>query len=1175
MAKKKRSKATLAGRGNRLAGGVLLLAILAIGWAPTIVAKTSLREQLVGWAIPGFEGKASMDSASLGWVTSAEFRGVKFVDKEGNPLLEAERVACDRSLWQLIGNRQNLGVLTIEKPHLHCQLRADGSNLEDAFASLLAGDDSDSPLPGFQIALTDGVIELLDTTTNDAWRFEKVTAGLDMPLEAETIEGRLAGSAQRGEEPPGDLDCTLTWNPDPEGFGAGEAKLKTNQLPLAAAEGLLRRVGYRVAPAGRLSSELSYQWEENGAEQALHIEQLNGQAIRIAAPDWWGPTPVQTAALDLRGALQWSQGRLDASNLVLDSSLGHVEASGSTRLGAFTTEDLVRALQQDNFGLKGRLNIAEVAAAAPQLLRMRNDLQLTSGEVDFTLSSQDDAQQVRRWEASLHTSQLTALQAGQTVTWDKPIHLTAIARQTEQGPTIEKLDCTSSFLTATGEGTLAGGQIRMNCSLDQLANELRQFIDLTGVNLGGTVDMDASWRREADGRIAVNAAGKALRLAVAAPGVRPWNEDELSLTLAATGQATLAAVTRVDTAALRIQSASDALVVTLLEPIASPQADSSALVRCELGGELSRWADRAQSFVDLAGWDVRGNVNGSTEARLTLSRGDFAKGTLTVDGLHLAGGGMTIDEPRVEATGQGSWDTRSGSLSLLKATLASSALSLGASDIQVESAPGLPGLAGKVAYRADIARVSNWFLAGAAAPTYRAYGSATGEVQLSQRDGITTADCRNHLEQVVLMSRTVPAPGVVTPVSAAAGWMTVWQEPQVNASCQAQYHHEGDSLQIVRCDLAAELLSLAAAGRVTQLTASPQAELAGKINYDLARVATKLKPLMGLDFDLQGEGVRDFSLRGPLLPEASTPGSGAPGENALGQLVHDDLQATFGLGWTSAAIEGMIFGPGELTARLEKGTVYVAPLDVAVSEGRLRAAPQIQLNASPTMLVLGQTALLEKVRLSPAMCRHWLKYVAPLLADSTVAEGRFSVNLQGAALPVANLVAGSCQGQLLVHSAQVGPGPLAQQLMGSANQLIAVAKQQTFPGRSTGTSSRQLTLAEQTINFQLAQGRVYHENLVMQFDDVQIRTKGSVGFDQTLSLVAQIPVADNWLGNSPLAQSLRGKSIELPVQGTLKQPSLDSRSLTNLGKQMLQGTTNQLLEEGVNRGLQQLFGPRN
>ena len=207
------------------------------------------------------------------------------------------------------------------------------------------------------------------------------------------------------------------------------------------------------------------------------------------------------------------------------------------------------------------------------------------------------------------------------------------------------------------------------------------------------------------------------------------------------------------------------------------------------------------------------------------------------------------------------------------------------------------------------------------------------------------------------------------------------------------------------------------------------------------------------------------------------------------------------------------------------------------------------------------------------MCRGWLKYVAPLAANATSAEGQFSVALGGASVPLTSPSTGDVRGVLTVHSAQVGPGPLAREFLPIAAQIKALLERRAVPSASSGFG-QWLDMPAQTVKFHMTQGRVYHDGLRVVIDDVEIRTKGSVGFDESLSLIAEVPIRDDWVANDRYLSSLRGQVLQLPVQGTLERPRVDGGALAQLSRQAVTGAAGQLLQQELNRGLERLFGPQ-
>jgi hypothetical protein len=109
----------------------------------------------------------------------------------------------------------------------------------------------------------------------------------------------------------------------------------------------------------------------------------------------------------------------------------------------------------------------------------------------------------------------------------------------------------------------------------------------------------------------------------------------------------------------------------------------------------------------------------------------------------------------------------------------------------------------------------------------------------------------------------------------------------------------------------------------------------------------------------------------------------------------------------------------------------------------------------------------------------------------------------------------------------------------------------------------------------------------MQFriGDVDLSTQGSVGIDQSLQLVVEAPIRDEWIARDPSLAVLRGQTLKIPVRGSVSQPQIDSGALSASATQLLgsaaQGALQGQLDKQLNKGLDRLesaipglFGPR-
>ena len=78
-----------------------------------------------------------------------------------------------------------------------------------------------------------------------------------------------------------------------------------------------------------------------------------------------------------------------------------------------------------------------------------------------------------------------------------------------------------------------------------------------------------------------------------------------------------------------------------------------------------------------------------------------------------------------------------------------------------------------------------------------------------------------------------------------------------------------------------------------------------------------------------------------------------------------------------------------------------------------------------------------------------------------------------------------------------------------------------------------------------------------------IRTQGSVGLDETISILAEVPILDQWIEGEPALVGLRGYNLSLPMTGTVSHPRLDRRALTRLSGQMVRRAATGYLQQEV------------
>jgi translocation and assembly module TamB len=1171
--------------GSRLLVMLVLAAILAL-FAPMIVAGSGLWKSLLAWGAPDLAGKIEIGRLSLAWWSPVEIQQLTIRDEQGT-LAEIPRLRSQKSLFALATGYPNLGTFELESPRVRIELRADGSNVEDLLAALASPDDqqdSSNTAIGVGLVVTGGSIELDDRIAGRTWLLDQVNADLAWPAAADQLKtgklealalavGAATAEGQRATAPAGELSAALSWQPgaDADGLGSGDVELKLAGLATELAEGALRRFVADLRPAGRLTLDAHAAWTADGASQQLVVRQLAAPELTLAAPTLLGTDRVAASITTGQADVLLTADQIEIKQLMLATNLGTLEGKGAAPLAALSSAgtSISSAANSADIEVTGRIDLAALARQMPATLHMRENTQLTRGAVQVTLASQQDSAG-RKWRGAIRTDRIEAVSPGGPIVLDEPLTADFALRLSERGPALEEFTGRANFLDLRGGGTLQQGTITADVNLDRLVADLAPLVDWSGIELAGTLGAQLRWNQEENDEWTARGDAKLQNFAAAAAGMTPWRENDLTVGIDLGGLLAGASLDQLRRGTLTITSGDDRLSLELAEPVSQVSAASVWPLRYTMQGQLATWMPRAQPFVSLAGWQFAGKLDAQGAGRFSPTLVEVGTTTIEVQDLQVAGPGLWIREPIARITTAGSWNQEEWKLVLPSTTVESTSLALRADDVRL-MATGAPTVVGVIDFRGDPAKLSQWIGSIDAPRTWQLAGELTGRVEIADRGNRQEATLQADVDnfQFLTMKAEQPSAGPRTSLAAnstAPAYVPAWAEKKVSLRGQASYNADAAAVNLARGSVATDWGEVVAAGTIADLFARCVVDLSGELAYDLSLVERKIKtelfpagsphagataagPPATRSIDtlvLRGQERRPMKLRGPLLGGAvasSDPAAPVP-------LVPPELEGEASLGWQGAQFVGLVAGPAEFPARLKGGIVEIGPLDMPVNEGRLTTAPRILLNEPVPQATIGAGPLIQNVRITPEMCNQWLKYVAPLLADATSAEGNFSLSLAGAHVPLFDPLASTVEGTLAIHGAQVGPGPLAKQYLEMGRQLKAIVDPTSATGDNYG---RWLLLPEHNVAFAVRDGLVSHDGLTVTAQNFALTTKGHVRIaDQAIDLDANIPIQDAWLqkDSSGLLASLRGQSVPLKVAGTLSQPRFDARPLQNLGQQL-------------------------
>ncbi|MCI0492010.1 MAG: hypothetical protein L0Z07_03630 [Planctomycetes bacterium] len=1189
-------------RRRLLLGLVLLTAGVAV--LPTLVAKTPLRNSVLSAVMPSDVIRASVGDASLGWLSPPSLSAVEVRDAAGATLLTIESVHLDRPLWSLVTNTRDLGSIEIVRPKLHVEIRPNGSNVEDVVGELLADlnrDRAETPAgvataepTTVAVRLVDGTVLAHDATTGRSWGLQGIQLQFDSGG-AGAGGNQFAASGQfvAMGQTAGQLAVSLA----ADAGGRNQLSWQADSVTLGFVEPWLRRYVVGAEMSGALVSRGTATWTGASPQLAsdfastgtLHITQLDTTAAALAGDR------LRLQSVELPWQLRLQPGGLVLDDLRLRSDLGQLAVRGvvdrkSLVESAGSNAAALDAAAGHDFELRGALDLARLAGMLPHALRIREDTQITSGTVEISVRHQPAAGG-QLISGNLRSADLVATSGGRPLRWDEPMNA-SFAVQRENGVMrLNTFRCESEFLKMEASGTTRQLAATASFDLNRLVNQVGQFVDLSGTELAGAGSARLNWNLTGEDQFSVVASGELAQLRVALAGGKVWAEPQLALQAEAAGA--IDPVTRrparIDTGKVGLRGQGDELDAQLTAPVAMVLGTPTWPVAIRGSGSMARWLTRARPWVTVDPWQIDGELELVTSIRIGNREADAQDAKLTFTNLRATAPGWNISEPRGEIAGDAHWNGNTDEMAANNARLVTSTVSLAVKDFRYRSAPPGAGVQaagqmhGMAAYRADLARLATWRTMPGQTPAYQPRGSLLGNVRFEQRlDGIRgeiTATGQN----LVLAQWSSANQGV----PGQSGYQTIWQEPQATARGAATFQSAADRLVLDEFRIQSNTLQATAGGQVERLSTTAEVNLSGTVDYDLAQITPLLRPYVGNGIQFTGREQARVAIAGQLA-------GGGPHQAQLTSIATNDLypmanpsltgremqhwsrrlKARLEAPWSGANVYGLSIGPGRIAAVLGEGAIRVDPISLTLGEGQLTAAPSVRLDPLPAEMTMPPGPVLTNVRITPEVSEAMLKYVAPVLAGTTQSEGQFSLQIDGVRMPLGEALRTDATGKLTVHSVRVVPGPLADQWIGLARQIEALAKRRDPAALTQRPPVTLLAIRDQQVNFRVADGRVYHDQMEFLAGDVVLRSQGSVGLDESLALVLQVPIQDRWVEKEKLLVGLKGQSLSIPISGTLSRPQMDQQALANLSQQLLQSAAQQAIGGELNKALENLFKSR-
>lgn len=1118
------------------------LIVLGVGLAPYWISAPPVTRTLLSFVNARLNGDIEIGGLSASWTGPIEIRELRIVDATARDVVLADRVHASGGVWNLATSLYNFGEITLNRPVVTLHVDEKGEiSLADALSARAAREpagrsDGALPRPIGTLKITDGTLRLIRP---DAPAVEATDIDVDLAVKTlDDVAGKLAARVGEAGRLSGDVRFTqLVRNGGLDLRAAsGQARLVSEgDIDLAALHGL--------APGlPKLEGRAAIELDATAAAGTVQAETLlTLAAVKSVAAEIRQGAPVDATIranatlteLELKAttAISGSIGDLNA-----DATIPLAAADAIPSLDALLASLLngeAAALPPFDVRSDGRIDLARLGQALPELLQVREDRRITAGSVHVS------ALQIRGGErpeidGAVEIRDLTAEGDAGTVRIE-PVALHVQAGvEPGAGLVFRKAALASGFASIEARGTLADAQADFRADLTRLRNELGQVFDLGDVELGGTLAGKLAAKRIDESNVDVTLDAQIESARYASGDVR------LDLPQAAVQHSGSVSMRDGALSQYEIRQLRANVGQQLAASASGSYSPDTNAFNADLNLEqldLGFLAARAAGL----GVDALARYSGRLSGRITAQRRNadapiFTGGTITARQLAVDGKPLTTADSTL-TWADARLDPAGATLAAASLRLESALATLAAQEVQWQGGDAA-SLGGQVAVTADVGeclRVATLIAGGETAPTL------DGRLRLDTR----IAAAGSGFEVV--------GGGAIEQLRATGGERPV-AIPPIQLAYNARMDTAARSIDLTKLQLASEALTTDVSGRIERYDTDAVFALRGRYELDwqpATALLHSIAPATANTIRLSGRSAAPFEIAGPANDGKARP-------------AFRGLQTGLDVGWSSANLAGLSLDAARLSPTLRDGVLNVPVTAVAAADGRVNLGGELDFRGSePVFRIPGRVRVLENVSVTPLLGEVLLSRINPIFHNITRAEGRVILNTNAIELPLGGSMShgGAGSGTLDMRTVRIQPSGLLAELLGL---LVRVDDAKMYEVRSGRCA------------FTLRDGRLHYDDFTLVFvDDFDLKFRGSVGFDDTLELWVSIPVREALLTRlgvrgrvTDYMEALTAARVEIPIAGTRQNPRLDlSRvDVAGLLRQATKGAIDQALGD-VLRGL--------
>ncbi len=1157
--------------------------ILLLFMAPSIVSHSSIgRSYLINYLdTRGLQ--ADVASVRIGWLTPLRIKDLKINGTAGSQVA-LEQLDLNLMVADLIALPDDMGQINLRGLAIACSMNDGKCSLEDDFEAFLYSDSQGSPTLA-DVQLHDVTISMTESVTDQRWTLTQSNASVS--ITPASTELSVAGVLSEPDGDHGSLQSSfkLTNTTNKKSGAQWSLNLSCESLPISISELLLTRfpeitVGIPTSIHGDATGTISAAGNTNGSVTATlkTFEIRNLTASRDETRVWTNERALLNGKLTLEG-----------QRVVGEALSAHTDFASATIDGAFSRsfsltgrkDNPLQWLEAIDGKASAEVDIAALEQALPGILPLRSGVTLESGRAIAHLASIPNGSQQQK-KLHIDCDAFRAVSRGREFAID-PITLIATVSSNDGQLMAEQFEWRSAFGTAIGSGNLESGSADFKIDFGQLTNMLLPIFDMPETRFAGNARGKVQWTSGDQDIWRLTGNGQTTNLLIQLPDGRNIQRNAMRASVEAEGrwhQNTLRELTRTN---LIINSLGLDLNATLAGPVNELSQDSHLPFTLKAEGRLDTMEGILAPWIPEDINQLAGTFSAEGKALVGLNQTTVTSSALELTGPSFNYKKQRFQQPLVKIQFDGNYNWPANALSARSITIAGDAFSLAGqgtvssekTDMEVKYRANLDRIQGslgqQLAANDPLQTVVYQANAVSASDAWMVLGDCEGDISFRSIESDLIIESRSIGKNIACLqpaaqhvSAQTMGPWRQQDAQQQPKATVIWSEPNLTLETRLRYQPDSDTMTAEQVQIAGDWFAANLSGDARWTTRSSELQLAGASRLKMNEVAQRFSNMAGIDIRATGVHEADLNLRAA---------------------VNDDGNVEFALatklGWESGHIAGMDIGQALVPVIVTETSLEVEQAQIPINRGNLAFAGQLHYRPGPVWMHLKPGATASSVQLTPEMTNSWIKYIAPLVANTTTIQGTLGAQIDEATIVFDQPQQSQVIGRINISKAEMTAGPLASQIIQGIGSLTSITQGLSPPfgpqaGSQTSTAPRTtnlVTLPPQTVDFSVRQGIISHQRLYLQLDRAQVITSGRVAFDGSLNMIAQIPLDARWLGRD--LQQLAGQVVTLPIDGSISRPSLDSSSFRHiaaqLGTQAIQSTAENYLQQQLNKGLDKIF----